>query len=113
MPVAGSMPTCWSNGWLLEAFGVLGATNTPRFREPLCCTRQHRSVRLFLRRIARDEPLPDAEAGISVGMAAHAARGTQHQWSTRRIALCHFALRLAHYLFPAAGTGSAALPGTE
>src|SRR5258708_36254789 len=46
-------------------------------------------------------------------MAAHTARGTPHKWSTRSIAFCRLALRIAHDLCPAAGTGSAGIPGID
>lgn len=74
MPVPFPMP-CGFGRWPRSAFGCLGEWNTPLFREPL---RMQRSLRLFLALVAGKEPLPNVEAGVTIGVAAHSTRGAKH-----------------------------------
>src|SRR6266704_2686410 len=87
MPVACSMPS-WQHRWSCFTFGILGASNTRVFRPPL--DPWPRSMRLFLGEvllIACDESLPNASTRVAVRMTTQAARRTEHERCTRRVAL--------------------------
>src|SRR5215470_502183 len=98
MPVTCSMPG-WSNRWLLFPSGVLGTDNTFRFHGPLG---KPRSERLFLLiillsvwLIASNEPLPDLEAGIAVGMSPHLAGWTDNERRAHLVAFLWLPLCIA------------------
>jgi hypothetical protein len=98
---------CGKERWsTTSVFGVVGDDNTCLFRGPLC---RQRSGRLFL--VARDEPLPDDKARISIRIPLHATFWTQNQGSARRIALDRLALGIADEGSMTTSTFSTRIPG--
>jgi len=96
MPVAVSMP-CEVGRWPTCAFGVLGENNTCGFLHPPCTS--HRRMRLFLERflIAGNEPLPDDQTGISIGISAHSARLAEGKRRAGSIAFYWMSFGIAHH----------------
>ncbi len=95
MRVAVSLP-CLRNRWFLFAFGILGKGNTCGFLHPPCTS--HRSRRLFLERVLRagNEPLPNDQTGISIGISAHLTLLTEAKRRARGISLDGLPLGIAN-----------------
>src|SRR5438034_2704865 len=95
MRVVVSMPGIRER-WSLFAFGILGEGNTCGFLHPPCTS--HRSRRLFLERflIAGNEPLPNDQTGISIGISAHLTLLAEAKRSARGISLDGLPLSIAN-----------------
>src|SRR5712691_10084041 len=94
MRVVVSMPGIRER-WSLFAFGFLGEGNTCGFLHPPCTS--HRSMRLFLERFlaADNEPLPNDQTGISIGISAHLTLLTEAKRCARGMAASAFSGRIA------------------
>src|SRR6266568_3186782 len=95
MRVVVSMPGIRER-WSLFAFGFLGEGNTCEFLHPPCTS--HRSMRLFLERFeaSDNEPLPNAQTGISIGISAHLTLLTEAKRCARAIAFDGLPLGIAN-----------------
>src|SRR6266705_2436912 len=105
MRVVVSMPGIRER-WSLFAFGFLGEGNTCGFLHPPCTS--HRSMRLFLERVeaSDNEPLPNDQTGISMGISAHLTLLTEAKRCARAIAFDGLPMGIANDQAMAAGAFS-------
>src|SRR5260370_140337 len=112
MRVVGAKPGIRGR-WSVFAFGFLGDGNTCGFLHPPCTS--HRSMRLFLERFlaADNEPLPNDQTGISIGISAHLTLLTEAKRCARAIAFDGLPLGIANDQAMAASAFSGRIAGVH